>query len=376
MSRSRTGHGCSCPASLEAQLLDFRRRVWTIKSIEAVGGAVFGVVRRLPGGLLLDRVLDTPAWLRLAIFLRGAVGCALAAALSPPLDLAAADARSTRPPAQPPLSQHRRPDAGHHRAGAQRLRAAPLAGPVRGGHRPGRRGSRSSATFSDAVPTPRHRLWVWLAAASRRRSPSRCWRSIPRRRSMPGRGSSRPGGTSALHVRDDRAAARAAGRAARRGRDDSRSLAEGLALAAGARARVQVGGSQQPLAAPLKDGSYEFACRRRSTPARCSCKIGDVREQRAPGADAAARAGERRGQREAARIPGAAKPLEKDVRGGTVSLVKGSVATFTATANRKLAQATIDEQPAAAERRGSWPARRNRSKPRASWSSSGRTSTA
>ena len=36
--------GCSCPRSLQAQFLDFRRRVWTIKMVEAVCAAAFGVV--------------------------------------------------------------------------------------------------------------------------------------------------------------------------------------------------------------------------------------------------------------------------------------------------------------------------------------------
>ncbi|MEO8499239.1 MAG: hypothetical protein ABI614_29590, partial [Planctomycetota bacterium] len=38
-------------------------------------------------------------------------------------------------------------------------------------------------------------------------------------------------------------------------------------------------------------------------------------------------------------------PREQDVRGGAISLVKGSTATFSATANRKLTSATIDGQP-------------------------------
>src|SRR5439155_4726217 len=40
------------------------------------------------------------------------------------------------------------------------------------------------------------------------------------------------------------------------------------------------------------------------------------------------------------------KPIDKDIRGGAVALVHGSKATFTATANRQLSRATIDDQPA------------------------------
>ncbi|MDA1055251.1 MAG: hypothetical protein O3C40_32930 [Planctomycetota bacterium] len=42
---------------------------------------------------------------------------------------------------------------------------------------------------------------------------------------------------------------------------------------------------------------------------------------------------------------GRPEPQEKDVRGGAISLVKGSTATFSATANRKLTAAKIDGQP-------------------------------
>src|SRR5947208_16486600 len=65
------------PPSLEQQLLDFRRRVWLIKSIEGVGGAVFGVVVGYLAVYCLDRFVDTPAAARLVIFLVAMAGCAL-----------------------------------------------------------------------------------------------------------------------------------------------------------------------------------------------------------------------------------------------------------------------------------------------------------
>ena len=65
------------PESLRAQMFAFRRRVWTVKLIEAGCGAAFGVLVAYLVTFLLDRVWETPADVRLGIFLAAMVGCAL-----------------------------------------------------------------------------------------------------------------------------------------------------------------------------------------------------------------------------------------------------------------------------------------------------------
>src|SRR5207244_6642438 len=65
------------PESLRAQMFAFRRRVWTVKLIEAGCGAAFGVLLAYLVTFLLDRVWATPADVRLGIFLAAMVGCAL-----------------------------------------------------------------------------------------------------------------------------------------------------------------------------------------------------------------------------------------------------------------------------------------------------------
>src|SRR5207253_828516 len=65
------------PESLRAQMFAFRRRVWAVKLIEAGCGAAFGVLLAYLATFLLDRVWETPADLRLGIFLAAMVGCAL-----------------------------------------------------------------------------------------------------------------------------------------------------------------------------------------------------------------------------------------------------------------------------------------------------------
>ena len=102
----------------ETQLHDFRRRVWTIKMAEAAAVATFGVVLALLCVFALDRVTDTPGWAADGDLCRRGRRMRRRADLSAPLDLAPSAVGTAGPAAQPALSQHRRPDAGHYRAGA------------------------------------------------------------------------------------------------------------------------------------------------------------------------------------------------------------------------------------------------------------------
>ena len=70
-------HRLTLPESLQTQLLDFRRRVWTIKLVEAICGAVIGILIAFLATFALDRVFDTPWEVRLGIFVAAMVGCGL-----------------------------------------------------------------------------------------------------------------------------------------------------------------------------------------------------------------------------------------------------------------------------------------------------------
>src|SRR3954452_13441265 len=65
------------PETLRAQLLDFRRRVWSIKMIEAVAAAIFGLVAAFLVMFLVDRVWETPRAVRAALFVAAWIGLAL-----------------------------------------------------------------------------------------------------------------------------------------------------------------------------------------------------------------------------------------------------------------------------------------------------------
>ena len=65
------------PASLQTQLYAFRRRVWTIKLAEVAALAVVAVMVAFLCVFALDRLWDTPRWLRLGIFAAAICGCAI-----------------------------------------------------------------------------------------------------------------------------------------------------------------------------------------------------------------------------------------------------------------------------------------------------------
>ncbi len=65
------------PGLLREKLIDFRRRVWTIKIVEAVAGAIAGVLLGYLLTFTLDRFIDTPAIVRGLIFTAAMLVCAM-----------------------------------------------------------------------------------------------------------------------------------------------------------------------------------------------------------------------------------------------------------------------------------------------------------
>ncbi len=134
MSLAYTPDRLKLPESLQAQLHEFRRRVWTIKLVEAVAASVFGILIAYLLLFGLDRVWDTPGWLRLSLFAAAAIGCA-----NLPVALHRWVWRNRRLEQLARLLSRKHPRVGDqllgdHRAGPQRLRASPLARSVRSRH--------------------------------------------------------------------------------------------------------------------------------------------------------------------------------------------------------------------------------------------------
>ncbi len=76
MSLVRASDRLELPETLQNQLYDFRKLVWSIKMIEAVCGAAAGVLVAFLALFVLDRLGETPGWARLSLFGLAVVSCA------------------------------------------------------------------------------------------------------------------------------------------------------------------------------------------------------------------------------------------------------------------------------------------------------------
>jgi hypothetical protein len=74
MSRIEWHQQLQVPAALQTQLHDYRRRVWTIKLLEAITAAALSLLVAFLCVFLLDRLWDTPQWLRMIVGLGAIVG--------------------------------------------------------------------------------------------------------------------------------------------------------------------------------------------------------------------------------------------------------------------------------------------------------------
>jgi hypothetical protein len=332
------------PKSLEAQLIEFRRRVWTIKSIEAACGAIFGIVIGYLAVYCLDRLLDTPLAARWTIFAVAMFGCAML-----PVYFHRWIWRQRTLDQIARLVSRRYPSLGDQMLGVIELvrsdteqhRSLALCQAAIGHVA----AEASQRDFSDAVPRPRHRLWISLATApaaialvlalvypsaamnawSRFVAP---WRKVPRYtfatiENLPEKLVVAHGEAVTLPVQLKK---------------DSRWQPQ--------EATAHVHAGETPLSAPLKDGGYEFALPPQLSPTSVSLKVGDVRQRLRLEPTLRPELTNVMAKVQLPEYLERVKPLEKDIRGGTVSLVSGSMASFTATANRKLAQATIDDRSA------------------------------
>ena len=332
------------PESLQTQLHEFRRRVWFLKMGEAVLIASFALAGAFLVMFALDRLWDTPTAPRFALF--SAIVAGFAAI---PLFLHRWVWGNRRFDQLAQLLARKHAHVGDELLGVIEL--------VRSDSEQARSRTLCEAAilqvaeqarkrdFRDSVPNPRHRLWTWLAA-------------VPALVSL------------ALFLIFPAAASNAWSRlsapwkptprytfAALEPLPDKLIVAHGepftlvVPLAKNTEWAPQQGkariGDLSALTAPLRDGRYTFVLPSQISNALLSLSIGDsthrVRIEPTLRPELSSIVAE-------VALPeylGRPQPQRKDVRGGTVSLVKGSRASFTATASRSLAQGWVDNQPQA-----------------------------
>ena len=151
------------PSGTRMKLEEFRRRVWTIKLIEGVLAAVFGLCISYLVVFILDRFMDTPAVARSLILICGSVGLAIWL----PIVWHRWVWRTQRLEQVAKIVSHTFPRLGDQLLGVVEL--------VNSREEQNRSEALCRAAlkqvdketqrkdFSDAVPNPRHQHWAWAA---------------------------------------------------------------------------------------------------------------------------------------------------------------------------------------------------------------------
>jgi hypothetical protein len=334
------------PESLRSQLLAFRSRVWAIKIAEATGCAIFGVTTAYLATFVLDRLWDTPASIRFALFLAALAICAIV-----PLAIYRWVWRHRRLEQLAILLGRKHASIGDQLLGIIELvgdeseQARSLALCEAAIEQVAEQAE--SKDFSDAIPNPKHMRMAVLAVAAL-------------------------GIGLAIWVLYPAAAANAWARFSMTWRDTPRytfamveELADTLFIAHGepfslslklseqtvsrpTQAEVRIG-AQPTVVAALANERYEFELPPQIDAGWLAVRVGDFTKRlrlepilRPELSSIVADV----------RLPeylGRADALKRDVRGGTVSLLNGSRATFTATASRELSSAKVDGTPVVAQ---------------------------
>ncbi len=346
MSLVQTHDRLQLPGTLETQLHEFQRRVWSIKMVEAGCGAVFGLVVAFLLMFGCDRLWDSPGWMRFGLFAIAMSGCAIV-----PLAMHRWIWRNRHLEQLARLLTRKHPHIGDQLLGvielvrndAEQARSRTLceAAIEQVAHDARKR------DFSDAVPNPRHRLWAGLVAVPAANAllliaiyPAAAgnawarlllpWKDTPRYtfaavEPLPERVIVAHGEPFSIAVRLS-------------AKTESRP-GQGI---------VQLG-EQQPVSATLRDDGYEFELPAQIDAGRLQVRIGDflqsirIEPKLRPELNSVAAI---YSLPEYLGRPGA---QTRDVRGGVISLVNDSRVHFIATASRNLTEAKVDGQPATPE---------------------------
>ncbi len=336
------------PRSLRDKLLSFRRRVWCLKLLEAAAAAVIGVLVGFLLTYLLDRVIDTPRWLRASIFLASVLSCGAV-----PIAIDRWVWRRRRIDQLAHLLAETHPNAGDQLLGvihlsedeSEQARSPELVEAAIGQVA----ANVVAQDLSNAIPHQQHRqrglvaallavaallLLVFTASAAtnawaRFLAP---WSDTPRY-------------TFAAVEPLPEAMIVPHGEAF----DMTISLKDSTRWRPET-AHVHVAG-QSTEQAPLSEGRYHFSLPGQIAPLRLGIKVGDFRGELP--VEPMLRP-ELSSLRAEFRLPDylrRSERIERDIRGASISAVRGSTAVLTATATRPLAEARVNGVPTSPRRR-------------------------
>jgi hypothetical protein len=330
------------PETLQTQLYDFRKLVWTTKIIEALCGAAAGVLVAFLALFVLDRLGETPTWLRLALFALVVVSCGTV-----PLALHRWVWKNRRLEQLARLLARKHPHVGDQLLGIIEL--------VRSDFEQARSRTLCIAAirqvaedaerrdFRDSVPNSKHRLWALLAliplaaalsllaiypaagtnAWARLLAP---WRATPRYT------------FAALNKLSDPVVVAHGEPVSLALRLEEQTITKpGEAVA-----RID----QQPLvAAPLHEGGYTLDLQPQLAPGSLKLAVGDWRQQVRIEPMSRPELTSVTAQVSLPAYLGLPQAQKKDVRSGTISPVNGSQIQVFATASRELASSRVNARP-------------------------------
>ncbi|WP_395738922.1 hypothetical protein [Prosthecobacter sp.] len=329
------------PVILETKLADFRKRVWIVKLTEGLLAAAFGIVLSYILVFALDRVMETPVWLRAGLLIAGAAVLGLGLPLKwhrwvwrqRSLEDAAKLLKRTFPRLGDQLLGI--VELAHVEAGSagrsERLVQAAMDQAAE---------AVKDKDFSHAVPQAKHFQWGWaagvtamLAVAALTLVPDAAWNAVARW-ATPWRDVERFT-FAKIEALPDRLVvpyAEPFDLKVQLNKDTRWSPSE---------AKAQI--SDQPVVVSgLAEGAYPLAFPPQKEDASLSLSLGDIRKH----VNVLPRTRpELTGLSVRTRLPDYLKYKTEpmiEVRGGSVSVLKGAKASLEATASRDLASAEVD----------------------------------
>ncbi len=331
------------PPRMKAALEQYQKRVWIIKLAEGTLAAIFGLMISYLVVFGLDRVFDTPALLRVLILIIGMVGMVLFL----PLKYYHWVWKHRQLEGIARLLQHKFPRFGNHVLGIVELAS----------NRSDRSASRSLIeaamhqvdeevarhNLAEAVPNPRHRQWIYavilplilvvigaaVIPATSRNALARWltpWRAVERYTFAQLEGETDRRIVAYAEPFDVQA----------RLKEDSPWKPES------AEARYA---DQELVVATLDEDTYRFELPPQTQNGSVALRVGDARRSIPIEPKLRPALTELIAKVEFPTYLQRQEPMTMDVRGGIVSLVKGSTATLEAAITRELAEATLNDLP-------------------------------